>query len=589
MALVGVAQRSSPWRGGGRVAIALAMIMIVIAGLLMILLEARVEAFVLALAGASLAIAGFLGGIAIGLWRARRVARAAADQSSALQSLLDAMPVTVSIKDKGLRFRYLNESQARFLGIPAAEAHGRTLSEILGPGRVGPRLDRDILRSGEPVLNFNETVRSADGSSREWLVTKVPLRDRAGAITGIGTISIDVTEHNAMARAHSAAEQRAIRLQAELAAAIESLGDGFLLLDQDKRIVAANSTMARMFPGTVDRLLPGVPYEEVVRRNVALGLLPEAIGREEAWVAARLAEFRDEPVSREVALSDGRWVLIHNTPTSAGGYVALRVDITEQKRIEADLHDAKENAERANDAKSAFLANMSHELRTPLNAIIGFAEMIEHGMLGPVGNPRYNGYAADIRQAGRHLLSIINDVLDLSKIEAGRVTLRDQNCDLSRLMTEAVQLALTGEARGGATVTIEAEPDLPIVRGDERSFFQILINLLSNALKFTAADGRVGLRAGRAADGGISIRVMDNGIGIAPADFEKVLAPFGQVEGPLHRRHSGTGLGLPLARSLVELHDGHLTLESEPGRGTTVTVWLPPSRIVPGRSSTRAA
>ncbi|MBM3521320.1 MAG: PAS domain-containing protein, partial [Alphaproteobacteria bacterium] len=405
MARVGTVLRSWRRRVSAGISFARPLAIAAVAGTTVLLVHGAHGPLAYAVASALIAVAGFAGGMAFVVSRMRRISRTTTETNNALQALLDAMPVTVSIKDRALRFRYVNASQARFLGVPAPATRGRTVTELLGPDRVGPQLDDEILRTGEPILNFMQAIRADDGMTSEWLVTKVPLRDGGGRVGAIGTIAIDVTEANAMARARSAAERSALRSQAELAAAIESLADGFVLLDADKRIVAANSTMARMFPAAARCFVPGASFETVIRANIAAGMLPDAMVDPDSWAAMSMAEFRDVPVSREVRLTDGRWILIHNTPTSTGGFVALRVDVTEQKRIEADLQEAKETAERANEAKSAFLANMSHELRTPLNAIIGFAEMIERDMLGPVGNPRYNGYAADIRQAGRHLLS----------------------------------------------------------------------------------------------------------------------------------------------------------------------------------------
>ena len=232
---------------------------------------------------------------------------------------------------------------------------------------------------------------------------------------------------------------------------------------------------------------------------------------------------------------------------------------------------------------------MSHELRTPLNAVIGFAEMIERGVLGTVGNPRYAGYAADIRASGEHLLSIINEILDLSKIEAGKYTLREGPCDIDRLVHEAVRLSTAQSRLGAASVAVAVAAELPPVVADERALLQMLMNLLSNALKFTPADGQVAVAAALAGDGSVVIEVNDDGIGIDGEDLDLALSPFGQVEGPLQRRHGGTGLGLPLVKSLAELHGGRLSIDSRRGEGTRARIELPPQRVKAVRAARSSA
>ncbi len=552
-------------------------------------LSSTPDATILALGGLCIAGVGFLAGLAFGYWRTQSASRGVADQALALRALCDAMPVPVSIKDRDLRFVYANAAQARFLGSEPEKVVGRRLDILLGPGRDGPRLDEEVLRTGLPLKHVAERLASADGKISDWIITKVPLHDRRGRIVGIGTISVDITERNVLARARDAAERRAAETQAELASAIDSLTDGLLLLDKDKRLVAANSAMRQVYPGLADMFVPGTPIQDLAWANLRSGLFPEAAGREEEWVKDRMAELCDQPVSHEVELSDGRWLLLHNTPTASGGHCALRVDITEQKRIELDLQQAKDAAERSNDAKSAFLANMSHELRTPLNAVIGFAEIIEREMFGHVGNARYVSYAGDIRHAGQHLLSIINDVLDLSKVEAGHFTLNEAVCDVQQLIGEAVRVAIGVRGESGPALEREIMPGLPMVKGDERALVQVLINLLSNAIKFTPPDGRVLISARRGPDDGMVIEVQDTGVGIAHEHIETALSAFGQVEGPLQRRHSGTGLGLPLARALVELHQGRLTLRSALGQGTTVAIHLPAGRLEPVLTMVSAA
>ena len=263
------------------------------------------------------------------------------------------------------------------------------------------------------------------------------------------------------------------------------------------------------------------------------------------------------------------------------GYRGVGSDITAQVNDAQMLMDAKIRAESANRAKSEFLANMSHELRTPLNAILGFSDIINRRLFGAAID-RYAEYAHDIHESGRYLLAIINDILDLSKIEAGRTILRDGEIGLDAIVDELRALLGDQIDHDKAQYRVEIPDPPPLLVVDERKFVQILINLLSNAFKFTSAEGSVTLAAAITNDGGLAVTVRDTGIGIPRKYLEAVLAPFGQVELAFSRRHHGTGLGLPLAKSLAELHGGSLAIESEEGKGTAVTVLLPSSRVIAG-------
>jgi len=237
-------------------------------------------------------------------------------------------------------------------------------------------------------------------------------------------------------------------------------------------------------------------------------------------------------------------------------------------------------AEAASRAKSRFLANMSHELRTPLNAIIGFSEVIHHQFKGPVGNPQYIEFARAIHDSGRHLVGIINDILDLSKVEAGKVELEETPTTIAALVDQVAVLMQHSITNAQLTLDVQIEPGLPEVLVDTRKLDQVLLNLISNAVKFTPAGGRIRIEGRRGADGGIVLRVADTGIGIAEDELNEVLKPFVQSRDAERRRVQGTGLGLPLADQLVKLHGGTMTLASTRGEGTTVTVSLPPGRVL---------
>jgi signal transduction histidine kinase len=257
----------------------------------------------------------------------------------------------------------------------------------------------------------------------------------------------------------------------------------------------------------------------------------------------------------------------------------LEVTQGKLKKTSRDLVAALNVAAEASQAKSSFLASMSHELRTPLNAIIGFSDTMVMEIFGPLSD-RYKSYAGDIRQSGEHLLSLINDVLDLSRLDAGQGELHEEAFDLGEMVDESLRM-MAGEAqKAKITLTADVEPSLPRLNADRRRIKQILINLVSNALKFTPEDGRVAVTCRRTPDG-LGLAVSDSGIGIAPEDIPKVMERFGQVDSPQQRKHTGTGLGLPLSRQLAQLHGGDLTLESTVNVGTTVTVTLPAGRLAP--------
>jgi signal transduction histidine kinase len=265
--------------------------------------------------------------------------------------------------------------------------------------------------------------------------------------------------------------------------------------------------------------------------------------------------------------------------------VALQL---EREAAYESLRLAKDAAEAASRAKSGFLATVSHELRTPLNAIIGFSELMERQVLGPIGNEKYRSYVADIHQCGMHLLNIINDILDLSKAEAGKLELSEDVFDLRDTIRSVRQLIGTRIADGGLSASVELPADLPLLRADERKTKQVLLNLVNNAVKFTPSGGHIEI-AGRFDPGkGVRVTVSDTGVGIAPADLARVLEPFEQVGSLSSRTRQGTGLGLPLVKAIMERHGGTIEITSEVGVGTRVSVNFPPRRAVFKRSPSQS-
>ena len=373
-----------------------------------------------------------------------------------------------------------------------------------------------------------------------------------------------------------------------LVEAVQIMASAFACWDAEGRLAGANSAFARMFNLDAELMKPDSPHAEfsrLTRQAIRQSLKPDG----------------GAPGVREVEFTDGRWAQIHERRTPSGGLVMTAVDITalklreaERSRDEEALRDAvsrleaskaqlsdlaskyeteKFRAIEASRAKSEFLANMSHELRTPLNAIIGFSEIMGQELFGPVGATQYRGYVADILSSGQHLLALINDVLDMSKIEAGKMALYREPLSLSPLVEEAFRLVRNRAETSGLMLFADIEDDLPEVLADPRALKQILLNLMSNSIKFTPAGGRVCVRAEEEEDG-VRLTVEDTGIGIDAEDLHRLAVPFEQVETQQSKTTQGTGLGLALSKAFVELHGSNLTIESAPGQGTRVSFSL---------------
>ena len=398
-------------------------------------------------------------------------------------------------------------------------------------------------------------------------------------------IAVDITEQKNLVEKTVAADMR-------LRDAIETIPEAFVLWDADNRLVLCNSNFQELHHLPDEAITVGASYESVVAAGNKPVVRNKVVTTGPSIPGAR---------TFEAQLEDGRWLHISERRTKDGGYVSVGTDITalktheeklidSEKRLMASVADLrvsqqrsaelaekyaeeKTRAEEANQAKSKFLANMSHELRTPLNAIIGFSEIMESEMFGPLGAEKYHEYCSDIRGSGQYLLEVINDILDMSKIEAGRIRLDFEDLDLDTLLNEAMRVVAARAQDKQLQLTARISPELRL-RADRRALKQVALNLLSNAVKFTPAGGRVTVR-GRATDRCITLAIADTGIGIAKDALTRLGRPFEQVESQLTKSHQGSGLGLAISKSLVELHGGRMRIRSTLGKGTLVGVRLP--------------
>ena len=489
---------------------------------------------------------------------------------------------------------FWTHSMYDMLGLPQKD-------ELLTFGEVDALIHRDdidlyglasqLLDGTLQSIDHGFRMRHADGRWL-WLRVRCELTRQEGEVGShlIG-IAVDITEQKNLVERTVAADLR-------LRDAIETIPEAFVLWDAENRLVLCNSNFQELHQLPDEAVVPGTSYETIV-----------ATGRK-PLIRATVAHDSEPRGARtfEAQLEDGRWMHISERRTKDGGYVSVGTNITKIKRHEQKLIDGekrqmatildlrksqqalerqtaeladlaekyaeeKTRAEEANQAKSKFLANMSHELRTPLNAIIGFSEIMESGMFGPLGADKYIEYARDIRESGEYLLDVINDILDMSKIEAGGIRLAPEAVELDSLLADCIRVVSTRAGEKNLALNSQVEAGIHL-NADRRSLKQIALNLLSNAVKFTPDGGAVSVRA-RMRGGRVSIAINDNGIGIARQALHTLGRPFEQVESQLTKRHQGSGLGLAIAKSLVELHGGTMRIRSWLGRGTMVVVRLP--------------
>jgi signal transduction histidine kinase len=361
-----------------------------------------------------------------------------------------------------------------------------------------------------------------------------------------------------------------------LQSTLENIGEGLSVFDSRGRLIAWNSRFCELLELPPD-LTVGAPLRDILMLQAVRG----DFGRDDpsAEVTKRLELFyRDVPTTKERLTPRGRILQISRRAMPDGAIVSVYSDVTDLKASERKLIQARSQAEMANHAKSEFLANMSHELRTPLNAIIGFSEIIAHELFGPLGNEKYLDYMKDIHKSSLHLLAIINDVLDMSKIEAGKLELSKEPLNIRHLIGEVIRMMREwAESR-----SIEMVTKLPVeeveIWADERAMKQIFLNLMSNAIKFSRDGGQVCIRVVSDEPGLAVVEFEDHGIGMTEEELERALQPFGQAKPSTTRNYGGTGLGLPITKGLIEAHGGKLAIESRADQGTIARISLSTER-----------
>jgi len=463
-----------------------------------------------------------------------------------------------------------------------AEIHGYTVDEVLTVETLlqfySPADQERLIGYAEARMRGEDDVPATyeyrgvhkDGSE-VWLYNMVRRLDWDSGPAILST-TVDITDRKQAEAALTANEER-FRMYFDLGLI------GMAITSLEKGWVQFNDRLCEIF---------GYPREEVASLTWAEITHPDDLDADIAQFNRALAgEIEGYSMDKRFIRKDGEIAhasisakCVRKPDNSVDYFVAFVQDISERKQAETILRQAMEAADMANRTKSEFLAHMSHELRTPLNSIIGFSELMRQGTHGKIGNSHYEQYAEDIHKSGEHLLGVISDILDVSKIEAAKLEFDEEDVDLPTVIRECKRMVAARAQEAGISVSSQVAKGVPRIRADNRRIKQVLLNLLTNSIKFTKAGGRVRVECSVNENGGVELSVSDTGIGIDAKNIPMVLQPFGQVRGHSVHAHEGTGLGLSLVQLLTEMHQGEISIESEPGVGTTVYVSLPKERAL---------
>jgi len=487
-----------------------------------------------------------------------------------LKSPVGRMIVSVA-PDGNFVYAEVNASAAAYFDMPRDRMLGKTPAELFD-SKVAEQMEHSFstcIRT-KKMIAFNVLPRFPGGVRVETFILN-PVFNAEGR-----AYYIDITIRPDMADSMHVQHERDDALML-MTALFDASGMSIIVTDHHGRMVRVNDMFLSEY---------GWKREELLGEEFLLIVPPEDHALSKRLHSAFIDHGRQGTREVQLVRKDGSVadVLITTALLELSQKRRFMVstirDITERKSMMTSLRRAKEEADTANRAKSAFLANMSHELRTPLNAIIGFSELMKNHLFGPLNNPKYEEYMMDIHFSSRHLLDIINDVLDMSKIEAGRVELIESEVAISEVLDSVARIMSDRAHAQSIGLDFKVETTLPHIKADQRLLRQILINLVSNGVKFSPAGKSVKVRASVLPDKHMRIAVEDEGCGIPPDKLKIVLEPFGQVNDPRHSSGQGTGLGLPLAKAMTELHGGKLTLESKEGKGTKVYIDFPLERTM---------
>ncbi len=468
-----------------------------------------------------------------------------------------------------LRFSYFTESFRDIVGIDPNSLIGKSRTDVVVPQENPEKWESHLLdlENHRPFRNYEYEFQRPDQTTQHISISGKPIIDANGNFKGYRGTGSNITKY----------KLAEVSLR-KLSQAIEQSPNAVFITDTKGAIEYVNLKFVE---------LTGYTSEEAIGRNPRI-LKSNETPRElyfDLWQTIQSGnEWRGEIKDRRkdgnhfwayetiAPIEDGNGIITH--------YVATHEDISERKDAELAVQIALEQAEIANRAKSDLMANMSHELRTPLNAIIGFSQSMQEETFGPVGSAKNSEYLNDIHQSGQHLLGLINDILDVSAIEAGALELGEENVNIADVVEASVRLIRPRADFGQVNVASTIDPEIPLIYSDARRVKQVFLNLLSNAVKFTPKGGEVTVSARLNEDGSLAVAVADTGIGMDEEEVTKALSTFGQVDSGLDRKHEGTGLGLPLTKGLMELHGGTLEIESEKGHGSLITVTFPKERVI---------
>jgi signal transduction histidine kinase len=515
------------------------------------------------------------------------------ESDAPFRDVVDAMSDTVYVFDAEERLTYFNRAAVSLSRLAPFDLQRGETYEALQRRLIGTRVydvpGRDLEAFVEARLRaFRNPPSSAElemPDARRILERIFALADGGRLVMRTDITAIRKAEAE-IARERIAAEARereriSAQSEAQIREMMEATTDAVFLFDAGELLVHCNAVARETYRHLGFEPQVGVSYESHVHYLLASGVHALTPAERDAHVRSRLAAFRNAPSFDEIETSTGQIYYIRVFPTRDGGRLLVRTDITAIRQAEKDIRAARDRAEEANRMKTDFLANVGHELRTPLNAIIGFSEFIGREALGPIGNPQYKDYLDDISTSGRHLLALVEILLDTANLESGRFRGTDMTVTLDRVLRQAITVA---GARGLQNVASRVDIDPTVadiaLKGDPKALARLIGEVVSNAVKFSPPESPVRIGASRCAEGWVELKIADQGIGIEPDRIKTLFEPFAQGDPGRSRAYGGAGIGLFLAKRIADLHGGEIRMDSRRDAGTTVTVRFPPERTL---------